>query len=199
MQRPHKTLPFARVDPSSTCVSPDRGYTNLTLEHPAIAVMTDFRHTPAFTASADTPIEHALGKMKTVGVRMLLVADSDGLLHGIVTANDILGERAIEFMEANRVKREEVRVEDIMHEHDMLYAFKLNDVLNATIGDLVATLRHYGFQHVLVTTIDHNEPKVRGIFSAADIARLLKVNFDPMTRANSFAELGKALIPSAAA
>ncbi|WP_137938974.1 CBS domain-containing protein [Chitinivorax sp. B] len=196
MEHHYKTLKFAPVDPASTCVKADRGYTDVTLNHPALSVMTDFRHAPAFGIGAGMPIGTALEKMKTVGVRMLMVTDGEGVVHGIVTAADILGERAMMALEKTRVKRDELTVADVMHPGETLYSFRLNDVLNATVGDLIQTLRSYGFQHVLVTTDENQQPKIRGLFSAAEIARHLKQDFDPMVRAHSFAELGRILLRS---
>ncbi|MBB5019270.1 CBS domain containing-hemolysin-like protein [Chitinivorax tropicus] len=196
MQHHYKTLKFAPVDPASTCVKADRGYTDVTLNHPALAVMTDFRHAPAFGIGEGMPVGTALEKMKTVGVRMLMVTDSDQLIHGIVTADDILGERALTALERTRVKRDELTVAEVMHPSHALYAFRMNDILNATVGDLLATLRSYGFQHVLVTTLENGQPKIRGLFSAAEIARHLHQDFDPLVRAQSFAELGRTLLGS---
>lgn len=194
MNAHYRTLKFNLIDPASECAKTDRGYDNLTLDHPALAVMTDFRLVPAATVTQQASLDKALDKMKTVGVRMLLVLDDDNRLHGLITANDILGEHAIEYIERNRVKREEVRIADIMHPTSSLRSLSLQDVLQSSIGDLIHTLKGLGLQHVLVSTVEYGEPKIRGIFSAAEIARQLGLELDPMGHARSFAELEKVLL-----
>ncbi len=194
MNAHYRTLPFRPIDPASTCAKTDRGYDSLTLDHPALAVMTDFRLVPAATIAPQASLSRTLDKMKTVGVRMLLVLDDDSVLQGLITANDILGERAIEYVEKHRVKREDVQVADIMHPVETLRALPLPDVIQSSIGDLVNSLKGLGLQHVLVTTVEFGEPKIRGIFSAAEIARQLGLELDPMAHARSFAELEKVLL-----
>ena len=56
-----------------------------------------------------------------------------------------------------------------------------------------------GLQHVLVSTIEFGEAKIRGIFSAAEIGRQLGLEMDPMAPARSFAELEKVLLHTRAA
>lgn len=75
MNEHYRTLKFSPIDTTSTCAKTDRGYDNLTLKHPALAVMTDFRLVPAATTTPHSSLTKALEKMKTVGVRMLLVLD----------------------------------------------------------------------------------------------------------------------------
>lgn len=195
----YRTLKFSPIDPTSTCAKTDRGYDNLTLDHPALAVMTDFRLVPAATVAPQASLDKALEKMKTVGVRMLLVLDDDSTLQGLITAHDLLGEHAIEYIEKNRVKREDVTVADIMHPTASLHGLSLQDVLQSSIGDLVHSLKGLGLQHVLVSTSEFGEAKIRGIFSAAEIARQLRLEVDPMGQARSFAELEKVLLNAKAA
>ena len=199
MTQHYRTLKFSPIDPTSTCAQTDRGYDNLTLDHPALAVMTDFRLVPAATVTPQASLAKALDKMKTVGVRMLLVLDDHSTLLGLITANDILGERTIEYVEKHRIKREEICVSDIMHGNNSLHGLPLQEVLNSSIGDLIHTLKGKGLQHVLVSTVEFGEPKIRGIFSAAEIGRQLGLEMDPMSPARSFAELEKVLLHAKAA
>src|SRR5438445_11667669 len=65
----------------------------VTLESPALAVMTDFtRATPA-TIRPQAPLAGANQFMITRGVRLLLVVDEHESMLGAITANDLLGER----------------------------------------------------------------------------------------------------------
>jgi CBS-domain-containing membrane protein len=199
MNEHYRTLKFSPIDPTSTCAQTDRGYENLTLKHPALAVMTDCRLVPAASITPQASLSKALEKMKTVGVRMLLVLDDQGTLKGLITAHDILGEGVIEYVEKHRIKREELTVNEIMQPIVALHGLPLQEVLNSTIGDLIHTLKGKGLQHVLVSTIEFGEAKIRGIFSAAEIGRQLGLEMDPMAPARSFAELEKVLLHAKAA
>lgn len=190
--RYHK-LKFVAVAPDSVFQHPDRGYEDLTLESPALAAMTDFRLVRAMSVLPTTPIDEALEKMKMVEVRMLLVANSDRRLQGLISSHDIIGERAIEFIRTNQIKREQVQVQDIMLPIDSLKALSLHDVLEARVGQVLATLNDLGQQHILVTSHERNAPVIRGIFSAAELARQLGTPLHPMSSARTFAELGQML------
>ena len=73
-------------------------------------------------------------------------------------------------------KREELRVTDFMTPKDKLKAFDYSDVANSTIGNLIEALKERGQQHCLV--IDRDTHKIRGLISASDIARKLKLSIN---------------------
>jgi hypothetical protein len=66
----------------------------------------------------------------------------------------------------------------------------MDDVRLAKVGHIVATLKAAGRQHAMV--VDHDEQgrqKVRGIFSASQIARQLGVVIQTTEIARTFAEV----------
>lgn len=193
MSHHYQKLKFVTVAPDSVFHNPDRGYEDLTLDSPALAAMTDFRMVRAMSVLPSTPIDEALEKMKMVEVRMLLVANSDRTLQGIISSHDIIGERAIEFIRINQVRREKVQVQDVMLPIQQLSALSLTDVLDARVGHVIATLNGLGQQHILVTSYERERPVIRGIFSAAELARQLNTPLHPMSSARTFAELGQIL------
>ncbi len=74
------------------------------------------------------------------------------------------------------VARSEIQVRDIMTPRSALQVLEMRDVSVATVGHIVATLKMAGRQHTLV--VDHDEKRgqrVRGIFSATQIARQLGI------------------------
>jgi CBS domain-containing protein len=76
--------------------------------------MTHFSLTPAATIEPETGIEHANDYMKRRGVRALLVTDVEGGMVGMLTATDVLGEKPVQFALEREVRRQEIRVVDIM-------------------------------------------------------------------------------------
>ena len=128
------------------------------------------------------------------GVRLLLVVDADRRVHGLVTANDILGEKPVKTAVQQGVHRSEVQVRDIMTPRDALEALDIRDVETATVGHIVTTLKAAGRQHTLVVDQDtKGRQRVRGVFSATQIARQLGIVISTEAVACTFAEIEASL------
>ncbi len=145
---------------------------------PATDVMTDLSRVVAVTITGGTSIDEAHQAMIAHGVRALFVVDDARVVMGIVTANDILGEKPIQVAQARGVGHVGVHVNEVMTPADLLEAMELQDVQQVRVGDIVETLKRSGRQHALVIepgTADATSPTrtVRGIFSLTQIARQL--------------------------
>jgi CBS domain-containing protein len=145
---------------------------------PATDVMTDLSRVAAVTTTTGASLDEAHQTMITHGVRALFVVDEGRVVLGIITANDILGERPIQIAQDRGVRHAEILVGEVMTPADLVEAMELQDVLQVRVGDVVETLKRYGRQHALV--IESGSPNaasatrtVRGIFSLTQIARQL--------------------------
>jgi CBS domain containing-hemolysin-like protein len=128
-------------------------------------------------------------------VRLLLVSDDERRVQGLITANDILGEKPVQFALERGIKRQDIRVRDIMTPCERLEVLHYADVVHAEVGHVVSTLQRAGRQHALVSDqgTDGKTETVRGIFSASQIARQLGVAIHTTEVAQTFAEIGAAL------
>ena len=79
---------------------------------PAILVMTDLRQQVAFTVEPNVSIAWALDRMKTLGVRLLFVTNSDKEVLGLITSTDIQGEKPLQLHKALNLRHEEIMVRD---------------------------------------------------------------------------------------
>jgi CBS domain-containing protein len=145
---------------------------------PATDVMTDLCKVKAVTTAAAASVDEAHQAMITRGVRALFVVGDSGVVLGIVTANDILGERPIQIAQDRGVRHVDVLVSEVMTPADLMEAMELPDVLRVRVGDIVETLKRSGRQHALViesASADATSATrtVRGIFSLTQIARQL--------------------------
>lgn len=145
---------------------------------PATDVMTDLSRVAAVTIAGGASIDEAHQAMIARGVRSLFVIDDARVVLGIMTANDILGEKPIQVAQARGVGHVGVLVSEVMTPADHLEAMELQDVQLVRVGDIVETLKRSGRQHALVVepgTADAASPTrtVRGIFSLTQIARQL--------------------------
>lgn len=85
-------------------------------------------------------------------------------------------------------------VADIMTLRSKLEALLMEDVLNARVGDIIATLRQVNRQHAIV--VDSNPATgaqtVCGIFSLSQIGLQLGLDIDPARQPTTYAELEQA-------
>ncbi len=170
---------------------------SVTLESPAIDVMTDLRHMHAAVIEPQVTMDSANAYMKQRGVRSLFVLNQDRALGGIITATDILGEKPLRFTEERRVKHSDILVCDIMTPLDRLDAIPIEEVKHAKVGHVIASLRDSGRQHTLV--IDNQllgKVQVCGIFSISQIEKQLGALIESTSVAKSFAEIEATLLAS---
>ncbi len=176
---------------------PQTLHERVTLDDPAISVMTDLTRVSAITITPDVPIKEANRKMISNKVRMLLVTDTHDFVIGLITATDLLGEKPLLYMQQVGEKNlNEVLVRDIMTPQARLEVLQVVDVDKAQVGDIVATLQREGRQHALVVDIDEEcmHEKIRGIFSASQLSRQLGTGITTARIAKTFAELEAALV-----
>ncbi len=164
-------------------------------QSPAILVMTDLRQQIAVTVEPNVSIDWALQRMKAAGVRLLFVVNSDKLVRGLITATDLQGEKPLQFQQELHLRYEEIMVRDIMTPKNGLEVMLMEDVLRASVADVIATLRSTGRQHALVLDDDPRteRPAIRGIFSASQIGKQLDQLIETTEVANTFAEVELAL------
>jgi len=145
---------------------------------PATDVMTDLSRVLAVTTTAGATVDEAHQAMINRGVRALFVVDEGRVVRGIVTANDILGERPLQIAQDRGVRHAEILVSEVMTPADFLEVMELQDVLKVRVGDVVETLKRSGRQHAVVIESGSADSTsatwtVRGIFSLTQIARQL--------------------------
>lgn len=188
MFRDYAPLKFFPLPAGSTFHQPTQTLPQrVNLDSPAVDCLTDLKQVSAATIESSATIDEANQAMIEWGVRLLLVLDRSREVIGIITANDILGEKPMQFMLESGVKRSEVLVRDIMTPKQRLEVLNMEDVQYAKVGHVVATLKKSGRQHAIV--VDTAAQKIRGIFSATQIARQLGVTIQTTEVARTFAEI----------
>jgi hypothetical protein len=85
-------------------------------------------------------------------------------------------------------------VADLMTPAGMLEALALQDVAQMRVGHIVATLKQVGRQHIMVA--EESGVRVRGLFSASQVARQLGVQLQTFEVARTFADIEAALARS---
>ena len=159
----------------------------VTLDDPAFSVMTDLREVSAATTGPEETVGTAHAIMIRRGVRLLFVLGDAGSVVGVITATDILGEKPVRFMQQRGVSHSEILVEDIMTPAHMLEALSVQDAAQMLVGHIVATLKAVGRKHLMVS--EDNGRRIRGLFSASQIARQLGIELQTFEVAKTFADV----------
>ncbi|GAB6050680.1 hypothetical protein JCM16106_15280 [Hydrogenophilus islandicus] len=186
---PGKALQPVRFTQKPHLLHPPQEARRVTLDAPAIEVMTDFSTTLPVVATPEETLVEAEERMIRRGVRSVLVLDPDGRIAGILTAADILGEQPLRYAQDHGLSPKEVRVGHLMTPVERMDALTLEQVARATVADIVATLQALGRQHTLVVENRNGEWAVRGIFSSTQIARQLGIEVPVLVKARTFAEI----------
>ncbi len=168
---------------------------NVSLTDDATSVMTDLAKVPSFSIAATAPINKANGNMIACGVRLLFVTAENGDLVGLITATDLLGEKPLQYITERGGTRDDIIVNDIMTRKASLEVLHFSDVANASVGDIVETMKACNRKHMLVVRTDEDTQveTVCGIYSSSQIGYQLGIVIEPSTRADTFAELEKVL------
>lgn len=154
---------------------------SVTLDSPALSVMTDFKyHEPLVADSHDRACDIEQSMLQA-HVRMKLVIDKDDEFLGLVSLDD-LNQQEILKRVAKGAHREELSAADFMRPKDSLRAFDYHELRRATIRDVVQILKDNEYQHYLV--VDRKEHKIRGVISASDLARKLRLDININSRSS---------------
>lgn len=194
---PDAPLPTFRIE-AGTAIAQSLPYltTPVTPESPARLVMTDLAQVKAATIAPSASLTMAEQAMIHQGVRMLFVVRELPAIEGLVTSTDLHGDRQMRLVHERGVHWDELCVADVMSEVSALDAVDYDRLRSATVGNLVATLKRFGRNHLLVlqAATGHTPRRVRGIVSRSQIERQLGQPIVISEIANSFAEIERALI-----
>lgn len=156
----------------------------------ALQVMTDLSRVPSATIAGDATLDLANQSMILRSVRLLLVVGETNKIVGVITSNDILGEKPVLVAQKRHSRRSDLCVADVMVPVENMEALRIEDVMKASVGNIVATLKAVGRAHALVVgQREDGKQSLLGIFSASQIARQLGVQIQTYEVARTFAEI----------
>ncbi|MCF6324354.1 MAG: CBS domain-containing protein [Gammaproteobacteria bacterium] len=198
MHSRYSALPYKIFAPSTTLRRPvQQKEIQVTPDDSARLVMTDFEQTVPITELPTLPLPEANDRMITYGVRLLFVTKNDDTILGLITASDILGERPIKYIQKYGGSFNEITVNDVMTRRSEIEAISFNDLCNASVGQIIETMKMFNRQHALVIEEIDDNAFVRGLLSTTRIGQQLGINIEPSNRARTFQELESALMSAA--
>jgi len=189
-------LPTFRLLPGMSIAQAEPWQTHpVTLDSPATSVMTDLSRVKAATVHPTTLLRQAEQAMIYLGVRMLFVVSEMPSIEGLVTANDLHGDRQMRLVHERGLHWAELTVSDVMTDLSTLDAIPLEAMRTASVGDVVATLTRFGRDHLLVSEAGNDSApgRVRGVISRTQVERQLGRAIEVTPIATTFAEIERAL------
>jgi len=154
---------------------------SITKDSSALEVFTDFNvYMPLMLEEGSCAVE-AEKQMQKAHVRLKLVVDKDENFVGVVSLDNLNNQEVIKRL-SKGYSREELSIDEVMIPKEQLKAFDYDKSACATITNVIEALKENGQQHCLV--LDRNAHKIRGIISASDIVRKLKLPVNIMTDAS---------------
>ncbi len=189
-------LPTVRLEPGTTLAQTEPWSLEVvTLDSPALAVTTDLARVKAATTLPGTLLRQAEQMMIYQGVRMLFVVTDMPSVEGLVTTTDLHGDRQVRAAHDRQSRWDDLSVADVMTPFADLQAVPYESLCKASVGDVVATLKRWGRNHLLVVeqATASTPRRIRGVISRSQIERQLGQAIDITPIATSFAEIGRAL------
>jgi CBS domain-containing protein len=192
-----RDVPMRAADNVVLAAADPQHVPKLAMDAPAVTLMTDLDRTPTVTVEAATQIDDALRLMKQAGVRSAFVVDEQRHLLGLVTAYDILGEKPVRLVESAGRRsqprgRAAIDIAAIMEPVANWRVIDIDDLRRGTVADVVETFRRSGRTHLVVVERSGGADRVRGLLSAAEVARRTGAGIDSLAAAAAFAEIDKA-------
>lgn len=186
---------FTAIDPLFTTtireIQRPSTLSELTLQSPAIEVLTDFTRQQPMILEQNTSIDDAREIMRRTHTKMFLVVDAEESFRGVISLDDLVSEKVMTRMGISQLRRNELTVEFVMTPRNRLHAIDFKVFQLATIGDVLARMHKYGEQHMIV--VETRSESIRGIVSAHGIARRMHTPVVINERATLFSDIYKAM------
>ncbi len=188
---PDSPLLTRRLPPATVLAQARDGQSRrVTLQSPALDVMTDLTTVKAAATSPSTSLREAEQVMIHQGVRMLFVVRALPVIEGLVTTSDFHGDVPMRLVQQRGIRYDDLAVGDVMTPLSMIDAIDYRDMSNATVSNVIATLQRHGRNHLLVADASpEGERRVRGVISRTQIERQLGTLIPITEVANTFPDV----------
>ncbi len=190
----YKSIPVTMIETDVSYHKPSQHFREkVTLDDPALDVMTDFTKVTAISINPCANLEQARERMVSSGVQMLFVTNQYHEVMGLITVNDLNGPKPMQAVSENGGKMEDLMVRDIMTPRLKLEALDYEDISRARVGDLLETFKRMGRQHALVVEKDAETGKqiIRGVLSTTQLSKQLGYQVQSSHMASNIAELAQ--------
>lgn len=182
MTEKHPALPFHSMPVGAGYARPEQQFPGgLSVDSPALAAMTDLRKVTALTVERTNTLAATRERMKKLGVRMLLVTGATGAVMGVITVTDLDSGRPEKIAAKTGELADELLVQDIMTLRGRIEVLRLADVSEASVGQVLNSLRQAGRRHALVLDEQGGDQpaEICGIFSLTRLCGQIGLDIQP--------------------
>jgi CBS-domain-containing membrane protein len=173
----YETITTLELDKNDTILKSHNMPELVHLDDPAFTVMIDFCQTPAFCIKNSANMLDAQHEMEFHGTHLMLVNDENNHVIGLLTTEDLLGEKPIKVIQETRLPREKIMVNRLMTPINMVPAFNIESIEKSRVGNVIHTLHTIESPFALVVRVmDDGEKVLRGCFTTSQISRQLHHN-----------------------
>jgi len=169
-----RSLTLCNVEQVDELAWPEN-FQDISLTSPALKVFTDFKKHKPLVIHQDVSAHETEQLMMNAHVRLKIVVSNENKFLGIVSLTDISQQEIMKKV-ASGFAHDDLLVTDFMRPKSELRAIDFHDLQNAKVGDILETLKTNGERHCLV--INREKHNIRGVVSASDLVRMLKLNID---------------------
>ena len=146
------------------------------LDDPALTVLIDFYQAAPSTIKNTATMNEAIHDMELHEVQLLLVMNAEHHLIGLLTTEDVLGEKPIKYIQQNRLSRNDVTVNMLMTPITKVPAFASDVVEKTRVGNIVKTLHTLNAPSALVIEAEGDKKILLGAFTTGQISKQLHHN-----------------------
>ena len=172
-----KKLALYPVEKIDELTSPE-AHEDISVLSSAVNIFTDFKKVTPLVIESNSSAVEVESLMQKSHVKLKLVINKNNEFLGLISFESLHNQEILKRV-AEGHQREQLTVTDFMIPKDRLKAIDYDDLIYAKIGDVIETLKSAGQQHCLV--VDRKHHAIRGVLSANDIARRLKLAVDVST------------------
>lgn len=196
MTKHFNKVPIVKLATGTTYTHPPEPPLVVHFDDPAEMVMKDFKQANAFTIEPTAKLAEASMEMKVCRTHMLLVVDKLDQIIGMITSEDIMGQKPLAVSRDRFIKHDDIIVRMLMTSQEKICAINLEEIKLAKVGDIVLTLHALKQHYALAVEIDAltGEQNVCGLFALSQISKQLGVDVTSgLSEARSLSELQKKL------
>ena len=144
-------------------------------DDPATNVMHHFSKTRALRVKMDDTINTITHELKSHDAHALLVVKSSRTAVGIITSEDVFGEKPVQIAQQSRIPRQDISANLLMTPLYELLTLNISDVQHALVGNIIATLTAHHAHYALVVSMNKSDeqPQLEGLFHTPQIIKQL--------------------------
>lgn len=172
----YETIPVLELNKETTLLKTHNLPELVHFDDPALTVLIDFYQASPSTIKDTATMNEAIHDMELHEVQLLLVMNAEHELVGLLTSEDVLGEKPIKYIQQNRLSRNDVLVRMLMTPIAKVPAFSIDAVEKARIGNVVKTLHALNTPTALVVHEADGKKILQGAFTTAQMSKQLHHN-----------------------